>query len=194
MNSRITVFKAIYYTCALASIGTLLALSGCASEEKVEAKSYSVPLRLHAGANLNQGNHKQPLAQVIKIYHLRAIERFEQTPFNSLLSTEEEEKALGTDLLDSRELLLVPNQHYETQENVSAEVQYIAVVAFFRQPAPRRWRVAYSTKDSETTGITLGIHACALTSTQGALVSNVPGNADSLVSVRCDRADGKQDQ
>jgi type VI secretion system protein VasD len=178
------VFKDNRNTHALFSMLALLSLSGCASEE-IKVESYSVPLRLHAGANLNQDKSEQPLAQVIKIYHLRSTERFEQTPFNSFLSTEEEAKALGTDLLDSRELLLVPTQHYETQEHVSSETQYIGVVAFFRQPAPQRWRFVYSTKDSEVTGITLGIHACAMTSTQGALVSKITGDPESLVSVNC---------
>lgn len=182
------MFKTVYYTFVLGLFSALLTISGCSSDE-VRVESYSIPLRLHAGANLNQGKHKQALAQVIKIYHLRSADRFEQTSFNSFLSTKDEEQALGSDLLDSRELLLLPGQHYETRENVSAEVRYIGIVAFFRQPAPQRWRVAYSTEDSEHTGITVGIHACALTSAAGALVSKVPGNAESLASVSCERAD-----
>jgi type VI secretion system protein VasD len=188
-NSGSTVFKGIRNKRVSISICALLTLSGCANDE-IKVESYSVPLRLHAGANLNQDKYEQPLAQVIKIYHLRSTERFEQTPFNSFLNTKEEEIALGTDLLDSRELLLVPGQHYETQENVSSEAQYIGVVAFFRQPAHQRWRFVYSTKDSELTGITLGIHACAMTSTQGALVSKITGNPESLVSVNCNKAEG----
>lgn len=183
------MLKNFYNMCVFAAASILIVLSGCATET-IEAESYLVPLRLHAGANLNQGSHKQPLAQVIKVYHLRAIERFEQTPFDNFLNSAEEEKALGSDLLDSRELLLVPGQHFETLESVSAETRYIGIVAFFRQPAARRWRLTYSTKDSEAVGITVGIHACALSSTTGALVSKTSGGADSLVSVNCDAADG----
>jgi type VI secretion system protein VasD len=182
------MFKAGHQKCVVA-VASLLMIGGC-STETPKIESYSVPLRVHAGTNLNQGKYKQPLAQVIKIYHLRAVERFEQTPFDDFLSTNEEEQALGSDLLDSREVLLVPGQHFETVEDLDADAKYIGIVAFFRQPAPQRWRLAYSTKDSQATGITLGIHACALSSTTGALVSKISSAANTLISVNCGEPDG----
>ncbi len=162
----------------------ILLMTSCTNDQ-TEPKPIEVTLRLLAGENLNQGTHTRPLGQVLKIYHLRSSERFEQISFDSLLDTDEAEKQLGTDLIDSREVLLVPEQRYESHEIVDADTRFIGVVAFFRQPAARRWRLVYSTKDSETSGITIGIHACAMTSTQGALITQVPGGADSLTTIRC---------
>ncbi|WP_300730336.1 type VI secretion system lipoprotein TssJ [Pseudomonas sp.] len=162
-----------------------LALAGCSSNDPQEDKSTLILLRIHAAANLNQGTHKKPLAQVIKIYHLRATERFEQTPFDSFLDDTQEQRALGSDLVNSREMLLMPEQHYELNEKLENGAAYIGIVAFFRQPAERRWRFAYDANASATTGITLGVHACALTSTQGALINATAGTTDTLATVKC---------
>lgn len=167
----------------LCLIGALL-LTGCSSNEQQVEQTPLVPLRIHAAANLNQGTHKKPLAQVIKIYHLRATERFEQTPFDSFLDDTQELRALGSDLVNSREMLLQPEQHYELNEKLENGAAYIGIVAFFREPAERRWRFAYDANASAPTGITVGVHACALTSTQGALI-NTTGATETLATVRC---------
>lgn len=160
-------------------------LMGCSSNETQEDKSTLIPLRIHTAANMNQGTHKKPLAQVIKIYHLRATDRFEQTPFDSFLDDVQELRALGSDLVNSREMLLLPEQHYELNEKLENGAAYIGIVAFFREPAERRWRFAYDANASASTGITLGVHACALTSTQGALISTATGATDTLATVKC---------
>ena len=160
-------------------------LAGCSSNDTQEDKGALIPLRIHAAANLNQGTHKKPLAQVIKIYHLRATERFEQTAFDSFLDDTQELRALGSDLVNSREMLLLPEQHYEFNEKLENGAAYIGIVAFFRQPAERRWRFAYDANASAQTGITLGVHACALTSTQGTLINTTAGATDTLATVKC---------
>lgn len=160
-------------------------LTGCSSNEAQEDKPPLVPLRIHAAANMNQGTHKKPLAQVIKIYHLRATERFEQTPFDSFLDDTQELRALGSDLVNSREMLLLPEQHYELNEKLENGAAYIGIVAFFREPAERRWRFAYDANASAPTGITVGVHACALTSTKGVLISTTTGATDTLATVKC---------
>lgn len=165
-------------------IGVFL-LTGCSSNERQVESAPLVPLRIHAAANLNQGTHKKPLAQVIKIYHLRATERFEQTPFDNFLDDTQELRALGSDLVNSREMLLQPEQHYELNEKLENGAAYIGIVAFFREPAERRWRFAYDANASAPTGITLGVHACALTSTQGALINTATGATDTLANVKC---------
>lgn len=171
--------------CWVLAIGTLL-IGGCTGADTVDASLKPIDLKIHAGANLNQGTHKTPLAQVVKIYHLRSSERFEQAGFESLLDADEQQKILGPDLLDSREVLLVPGQRYESQELLGPETKYLGVVAFFRQPAAHRWRFTYSTKESASTGITVGVHACAMTSTHGALVTRITGAPDSLGLLRCE--------
>lgn len=64
-----------------------------------------------------------------------------------------------------KEVLLVPGQRYEVLEKVSGEAYFIGVVALFRAPAARRWRATFAAADAERGGITVGLHACALSVT-----------------------------
>ncbi|KRE89295.1 hypothetical protein ASG87_02830 [Frateuria sp. Soil773] len=182
-------------------LATLLA--GCASAGKTMDKAMSaiglgkqeapaeapaktrLPLHVFAGGNLNAGSGKKPLALVVKVYQLRSLQRFEQTPFDSFLDTDKERAALGQDLVDSHEMLVLPSQHYDIVEALPNDAPYLGVVALFRAPAAQRWRYAYDVKASMPAGITLGAHACALSSTAGKLVTDLADDPGSLASARC---------
>lgn len=127
-----------------------------------------VVLRLHAGGNLNAGAGDTPLSAITRIYKLKQTAAFYATPYDSFLSPEKEKAALGVDLVEARELSLVPGQMVEATEVVGRDVSYIGVVTLFMSPAPRRWRVAFSAAEAENRGITLGLHACSLTIGKGA--------------------------
>jgi type VI secretion system protein VasD len=150
------------------AIAALLALQGCAAirglPELPDAQkpARSVVLRLHATANLNAGKGNQPYALVVRIYKLRQLSTFQQMHFDDVLSMHRESELLGKDLLDVREVMLIPGQRYETMEKVTREAGFIGVVALFRAPAPHRWRFAVPAADAEKSGITLGLHSCAI--------------------------------
>ncbi|MFZ7094920.1 type VI secretion system lipoprotein TssJ [Luteimonas dalianensis] len=147
----------------------------------------TLPLRLYAGDNLNAGNGDRALATVVRIYHLRGIQRFEQTPFDAFMDETREQAALGSELVQAREVVLTPGMRQQFDERLSAETTHVAVVALFRAPASSRWRFAFDARhgDVERDGITVGLHACALSSGSPALASSVPGDAASLVAARC---------
>jgi type VI secretion system protein VasD len=144
-----------------------------------------VPLRIYTAKNLNAGTGKKPLALVVKIYHLRSPDRFNQTPFDDFLDHSKEQADLGNDLIDSREMLVLPDQRYITVEHMPADTRYLGFVAQFRSPASQRWRFVYDVKKSSTSGITLGVHACAMSSTDGTLLTELPDDPGSLASVHC---------
>jgi type VI secretion system protein VasD len=148
-----------------------------------------LPLALFAGPNLNAGNTKQAVPLVVKIYHLRALERFEQTGFDTFLDDDKVRAALGPDLIDEREILVLPAQKYKVTEKMTGDTQQLGVVGLFRAPAAKRWRFAYDVKGSQSTGITLGLHACALSSTTGALINDMAESPGSLANVRCAATD-----
>lgn len=127
-----------------------------------------VGLRLHAGGNLNAGAGPTPLSAITRIYKLKQTAAFYAAPYDSFLSPEKEKAALGVDLVEVRELSLVPGQQYEAVESVSRDAPFIGVVTLFMSPAPRRWRVAFSTEEAEKSGITIGLHACSITLGKGA--------------------------
>lgn len=138
----------------------------------------SVVLRLHASPRLNVDKRGQPLALVVRLYKLRQKDAFEQAPYSAFLNPQAERESLGPDLLEVREIMLVPGQRYEVTEKVSREAGHLAVVALFQRPAEGRWRTTVAAADAERDGLSLGLHACALT------VGGSSGAA-TLSSVRC---------
>ena len=156
--------------CAGGAIGTLanaaLQMAGVAKPppELPDAQKppRNVSIRLHAAQRLNTDAEGRPLALVARIYKLRQSAAFEQAPYDSFLDAQREKAALGADLMEVKEVLLVPGQRYEVQEKVSKEAYFIGVVALFRAPAAQRWRATFGAADAERGGITVGLHACAM--------------------------------
>jgi type VI secretion system protein VasD len=141
----------------------------------------NVALRLHAAKRLNLDARGQPLALLVRIYKLRQRAAFEQAPYAAFLSPQSEREALGADLLEVRELTLVPSQQLELNEKLSREAAWLGVVALFHSPLQQGWRLAFAAPEAEQSGVTIGLHACAMSA--NADVSG--GAARSLSLVRC---------
>lgn len=182
-------------------IAGLLALQGCAAGSIADAAMEmagirkppelpdaqkpprNVAIRLHASQNLNAGAGSQPLALAARIYKLRQTAAFQQMPFDGFLSAHGERELLGNDLLEVKEVMLIPGQRYEIVEKVTREAYFIGVVALFRSPAEQRWRLAFSAGDAEKSGITVGLHACAMSVGGGAAASSEATKP--LATIRC---------
>lgn len=167
---------------ALAGCGGLDALAGRKPElAESQQPPRAVPIRLHAAAKLNVDARGRPLALVARVYKLRQNAAFEAAPYSAFLSPAAEKEAFGADVIEVKDLTLVPGQRYETIEKVSREAGYVAIVALFHSPAPQRWRLAFAAPDAEKTGLTVGLHACALSAGLGAKPTvaevNTPGSA-----------------
>lgn len=74
---------------------------------------------------------------------------------------------LSGDVIEAREISLVPGEKYEVTEALGSEVVYLGVVVLFRFPAERRWRFVFDSYSAATTGITLGLHGCAVSVAAG---------------------------
>lgn len=144
----------------------------------------NVSLKLHAGSNLNAGPGNNSFSLVARIYKLKQTGTFYSAPYEAFSSPEKEKLALGADLLEVREVNLIPGQLYEVNEKVSRESGYIGIVTLFRTPAPQRWRATFSAKDAEASGVTLGVHACSLTLGKGAALE-LPNPAMLTAPARC---------
>ena len=149
----------------------LLACGGPANKPDVadaQKPARTVSVRLHAASKLNTDARGQSLALVARLYKLRQPVAFEAAPYAAFLSPQAEQSAFGADLLEVKEITLVPGQKYEVMEKVSREAGYIGVVALFHKPAPQRWRLAYSAAEAEPAGVTIGMYACSMASGAGA--------------------------
>lgn len=128
----------------------------------------TISLKLHASKALNLDPQQRPLALIVKIYKLRQNISFQQASYETFLNTQKEKEALGPDLLEVKEVTLLPGQRYEVSEKVSYEAGYLGVVALFMNPAQQRWRAAFKADEAEKNGITAGLQSCSLTVGAGA--------------------------
>lgn len=128
-----------------------------------------IALKVQASPSLNVDEASgASLSLLARIYKLRSAEAFLAAPYETFGDAAREKERLGADLLEVRDLQLVPGQRVEATEKVSREAAYVGVVALFHSPAPQRWRYAFAADELERSGLTLGAHACALTVSSGA--------------------------
>lgn len=144
-----------------------------------------IPVRIHAGSNLNADSAGRGLAVVMKIYKLRDATAFMQAPYDAFVDAAKGKEMFGSDVIEMREAVLTPGQRLETKEKMTQEMAYLGIVTLFRSPAPERWRFAFAQTDIEKNGVTIGVHACALTVTEGK-TQGTSGNSPALLSpVQC---------
>lgn len=142
---------------------------------QLPSRNRQVTLRLHAGEILNTDDSGQSLSVVARVYKLRDKTAFEHAELAAFADPKGPKGSdLAQDIVESREVILTPGQRHEVIETVPAEAPYIGVVALFRAPAERRWRFVFETKSAASTGITMGVHACALSVSTGNALDVAP--------------------
>ncbi|WP_240687428.1 type VI secretion system lipoprotein TssJ [Alcanivorax sp. 24] len=165
----------------------LLSLQSCALLGSGPPKDTVIPVRLYGGDNLNAGMGHQAYSLVVRIYHLRETQRFYEASLQDFLDDDAEARALRNDLISVSEVVLTPGAHHVIEARVPEQAKAIGVVALFRSPARERWRFAFDVTEKPVikTGLTLGFHACAVTSDGTGLIRTPTGDPTSLVAVRC---------
>lgn len=143
----------------------LLSVAGLTLAEKSAAPvTRNVSMRIEASRDLNAAATGQGVATVVRVYKLRNQEAFLSASYRTFGETDKEKAALGSDLSEVREFILMPGQTVKISEKLTADATYLGVATFFRKPSPQRWRMAFNTADAEQTGLVIGMHACAMTS------------------------------
>jgi len=122
----------------------------------------ALTLQLHAAPRLNVDARGQPLALLVRVLKLRQRSAFEAAPYAAFLAPQAEREALGADLVEAKEVTLVPGQRLELQEQLGQDVGWVGIVALFHAPAPQGWRVVFPAETAVRGGITVGLHACAV--------------------------------
>lgn len=167
-----------------------LQAAGLKKEDKGPPPPKLIELRIHAGSNLNADDTGHGLAVVARIYKLRDANAFMSAPHDAFGSADREKRALGDDLIEVREMVLMPGQRIQTRERMTSDMAYMGVIVQFRRPAPERWRFAFAQADIEKTGVTIGVHECALTVSEGKAYGVDPALAASLAPVECAATSG----
>ena len=147
--------------------------------------SRKVALRLHAADLLNTDSQKRPLSVVIRIYKLRGADAFLSAPYAAFIDGESNRQPFRGDIVESRELVLRPGQRHEVIETLPNEATHLGVVALFRSPAESRWRFAFRSREAERSGVTLGVHGCALSVAAGVPEAAEPDTLR-IAAVQCE--------
>ena len=140
--------------------------------------------RLHASDSLNVSSSGEAVALLTRIYKLRSPNAFLQAPYDVFGDVAKEKAQMGDDVIGIREVQMIPGQHDEVTEKVAREVRYIGIVALYSNPSPQRWRYAFRTESAEKSGLSIGLHACAMSVQVGEPIGQPLSTARS-VAVPC---------
>jgi type VI secretion system protein VasD len=143
----------------------------------------NVTLRLHAAKRLNVDARGHSLALLVRVYKLRQRAAFDAAPYAAFLSPQAEREALGADLVEVKEVTLVPGQQLELADRLARDTGWLGIVALYHSPAREGWRMAFAAGEAEQAGVTVGLHACAMNVGSGAAASGAAVKPMSLV--RC---------
>ena len=125
-------------------------------------------LHLAASDSLNVDAAGRSLSLVVRIYKLRSPTAFLNAPYETFGNSTKEKEALADDLIESRELVLLPGQQQQINERWAREATHVGVVGLFRAPAAQRWRYAFELETFQLDqGFVLGAHACTLSIASG---------------------------
>lgn len=143
-----------------------------------------VAVRIHAGQVLNTDSSGRSLAVVVRLYSLKGTTQFTQATYAMFAAGNSDKPFSNGDVITSKEVVLVPGQKYEMLEPLPNEATHLAVVALFRSPDSQRWRFVFDARSAMKTGITVGVHGCAMSVAVGETVG-AQSDALRLAGVRC---------
>lgn len=182
-----------------------VSLSGCASSAASIATSVvltaigvkkdqgppppkNIVVQIDTANNLNADAQGRGLSAVLRIYKLKDPASFKQASSDKLLDPESAKTVLGSDLLESKEELLIPGQHYKFKEKVDSQNGYLAIAVFFRKPHPERWKLVVANSDlAENSPLILGAHACAINVTSGLADKKELAKKFYVASAKCEK-------
>lgn len=179
------LFAGCAATGAIKIASSALELVGLVKPDSKGEPLKELPLSIYAGAGLNTDAQGRSNAVIVKVYRLRNNATFLGAPYEAMVDAAREKTVLGQDLLDVREVVLVPGQKLEFKEKLPVDTGFLAVAALFRTPSGDRWRYTFPTDAMNAKGVIVGVHGCALTVSQGNVDGATVNDVNSLSGVRC---------
>lgn len=173
---------------ATSAVGLVLEATGVIKKDTGDPtkKLTDLSVKIFGGEQLNTTSSGKSLSLVMKVYILRAPERLKTLTYPQIATAEGEKEALGDELVSVREITVIPGKSYDLTLKVPGDATTIGIVGMFRAPYSQRWKLGFDAKQSFDSGIIVGAHACALTASKGALITDIsPSSVQSLVGVQC---------
>ena len=121
-------------------------ISGC-SWMNPYSNLTKVNIRLNGSDYLNPDLRGRPSPIVVRIYELKNAVNFTNADFFSLYN--DAKSVLGDDLIAVEEMELSPRQRIHLRYRVSANSQYVGIVAAYRDLSNTTWHYVVETKPKE---------------------------------------------
>ena len=115
--------------------GVLLALAACASGPP---QDIVVKGSVTAAESVNPDAQGRPSPIVVKVYHLKAKDKFELGDFFPLFDSPE--ATLGADLLGQDDFMMAPGETKPYDGEVNPDTRFIGVIAAYRDINQARWK------------------------------------------------------
>jgi len=108
-----------------------------------------VVIELEAAGDINKNPQGRPSPLMIRVYQLRAYGAFEKTAFLNLY--EDDQHALGGDLIKVEEVLLKPSEKRTLFYEPGDDTRAIGLVGLFRNYGLAQWRASAGVQPNKTT-------------------------------------------
>ncbi len=115
-------------------------ISGCFSKDPPQAPATIINAEILASEAINPDGDGRPSPIVVRLYELKNLGTFNALGFFPLYN--EEETALGEDLVYREEFSLVPGGKKLFTRTPSEDTQFLAVTAAFRNIDQATWKAA----------------------------------------------------
>lgn len=154
-------FKLRHLALFVMLIAAITLTTGCAGKS-VKLFYTKINATVIASSDLNPNSSGRPSPLVVRIYELKSVDTFKNSDFFTLY--DDEAKALGDDLVLREEFELAPGEQKEIRRKLSADTQYVGIIAAFRDIDDARWQAHAEIKlDSVNTfTIEVGSHSVAI--------------------------------
>lgn len=119
--------------------------------DMLHADNEQVVLTSDGGNQLNPDATGAPLSVVLRVYQLKALERFASASADGLWHAPDQ--VLGNSLIESDELTVLPGLGHVDRWPLNKAARYVGVAAFFRENADERWKVAFDANALRKDGI-----------------------------------------
>ena len=119
-------------------------------------------LTIAAGTDVNPDINGRPSPVVVRVYQLKADGAFTGAEFFALYN--EEEKALGPELITRDEFVLAPAESRTLDVTLSPETRFVGAIAAFRDIRNAQWRAVLA---APKTGMTVAVERARIVLSAG---------------------------
>ena len=132
-----------------------IGLMGCGGPSPTKIKG-----NIETSQDVNPDTAGQPSPVVLRIYQLRSPGPFMKAGFFELYDNEN--AALGDNLIRSEEFHLQPGQALEYNTKFDSEAKYVGVIAAYRDWENARWRELVSLPDKRTVHLNIVLESLSV--------------------------------